>query len=60
MNETTTQIKDCSCGGKAVIQSYGSEETPIYRVFCPDCMKSVDGKRNELKEIVIERWNAMN
>lgn len=59
MNETT-KIKDCSCGGTALIRNFGTEDEPIYGIQCVDCMKSVLGKNNEIKEIVIERWNLMN
>lgn len=59
MNEIT-QIKECSCGGIALIKNFGDEENPIYIIQCVDCMKSVLGKNNENKEMIIERWNAMN
>lgn len=59
MNDIT-QIKNCSCGGTALIRNFGTEDKPIYGIQCVDCMKSVLGKNNEIKEIVIERWNAIN
>ena len=59
MNDIT-QIKKCSCGGMALIKNFGDEEKPIYMIQCVDCLKSVLGKNNEIKEMIIERWNAMN
>ena len=59
MNDIT-QIKKCLCGGFALIKNFGDEEKPIYMIQCVDCLKSVLGKNNEIKEMIIERWNAMN
>ena len=59
MNDIT-EIKKCSCGGMALIKNLGDEEKPIYMIQCVDCLKSVLGKNNEIKEMIIERWNAMN
>lgn len=59
MNDVT-QIKKCSCGGMALIKNFGTEDKLIYGIQCVDCMKSVLGKNNEIKKIVIERWNLMN
>ena len=54
------QIKNCSCGGYALIKNFGDDEKPIYMIQCVDCLKSVLGKNNEDKETIIERWNSMN
>lgn len=59
MNDIT-QIKKCTCGGMALIKNFGDEEKPIYMIQCVDCMKSVLGTRDEIKEFIIERWNAEN
>ena len=59
MNDIT-EIKKCSCGGMELIKNLGDEEKPIYMIQCVDCLKSVLGKNNEIKEMIIERWNAMN
>ena len=59
MNDIT-QINNCSCGGTALIKNFGDDEKPIYMIQCVDCLKSVLGKNNEIKEMIIERWNAMN
>ena len=55
-----TEIMNCSCGGTALIKNFGDDEKPIYMIQCVDCLKSVLGKNNEIKEIIIERWNAQN
>ena len=59
MNDVT-EIKNCSCGGMALIKNFGDEEKPIYMIQCLDCLKSVLGKNNETKEVIIDRWNSMN
>lgn len=53
-------IKTCRCGGIPLLRNFGTDEKPIWGIQCADCMKSVLGTRDEIKEIIIERWNAEN
>lgn len=53
-------IKTCRCGGIPLLRNFGTDEKPIWGIQCVDCMKSVLGTRDEIKELIIERWNAEN